>query len=123
MLMAELPEPLQQQFEQTAQKLYDHDATKRAMIDAVELWLAKQRKHQIDIEADANDKAYVKLKEELERNYWGKWVVIAYGQLQGAGDSLAEINHLAPDAQHRIVMQVGERRPKEVTLGWQIGFD
>jgi len=36
------------------------------------------------------------------------------------GDSLAEINQLAPNAQHRIVMQVGERRPKEISLGWQI---
>jgi hypothetical protein len=49
--------------------------------------------------------------------------VIAHGQLQGVGNSLAEVNHLAPEAQDRIVMQVGEQRPKEVELGWQIAFD
>ena len=121
--MTELPEKLQQEFEQTAQKLYEHDGVKQAMIEAVELWLAKQRKCQIDIETKTNNQAYEKLKDELEKKYWGKWIVIAYSQLQGVGDSLTEVNHLAPDAQHRIVMQVGEQRPNEVTLGWQIAFD
>ncbi|MEN8215164.1 MAG: hypothetical protein ABFS56_02050 [Pseudomonadota bacterium] len=55
-----------------AQKFYVHDGVKRAVIEAIKLWLAMQRKRQMD---------------------------------------------LAPDAQHRIVMQVGERRPKEVELG------
>jgi hypothetical protein len=40
--------------------------------------------------------------------------VIAHGKLQGIGDSLKEVNQLAPD---RIVMQVGEHQPKEVDLG------
>ena len=123
MLMTELPEKLQQEFEQTAQKLYEYDGVKQAMIEAVELWLTKQRKCQIDIEKKANNQAYEKLKDELERDYWGKWIVIAHGQLQGEGNSLTEVNHLAPDARHRIVMQVGEHQPKEVTLGWQIAFD
>ena len=123
MLTAELPESLQLQFEQTAQKLFDHDAVKRATIEAVESWLAKQRQRWIDLEAKANDQAFEKLQAQLEREHFGKWIVIAHGKLQGVGDSLAEVNQLAPDAQHRIVMQVGERRPKEIDLGWQIGLN
>ena len=92
MLVAELPELLQQEFEQTAQKLYDQNAVKQAMLEAVELWLAKQRQHQIDIEAKANDLAYEQLQDELEREHWGQWIVIAHGQLQGVGDSLDEVN-------------------------------
>jgi hypothetical protein len=123
MLIAELPESLQRQFEQTAQKLFDHDAVKRATIEAVESWLARQRKRRVDLEAKANDQAFEKLQAQLEKDHFGQWIVIAHGELQGVGDSLAEINHLAPNAQDRIVMQVGERRPKEVDLGCQIGLD
>ncbi len=123
MLIAELPESLQRQFEQTAQKLFDHDAVKRATIEAVESWLAKQRNRRVDLEAKANDQAFEKLQAQLEKDHFGQWIVIAHGELQGVGDSLAEINHLAPNAQDRIVMQVGERRPKEIDLGCQIGLD
>ena len=96
---------------------------KRATIEAVESWLAKQRKRWIDLEAKANDQAFEKLQAQLERENFGKWIVIAHGKLPGVGDSLAEVNQLAPNAQHRIVMQVGERRPKEISLGWQIGLN
>jgi len=101
----ELPKALQQEFEQTAQKFYE--------------WPQRQ----IDTEAKANNQAFKNIQAEIEKYYFGSFLVIAHGQLQGVGESLAEVNHLAPDAQHRIVMQVGERRPKEVELGWQIEFD
>jgi len=123
MLTMELPKALQQEFEQTAQKFYVHDGVKRAVIEAIELWLAKQHQRQIDAEAKANNQAFKNIQAEIEKDYFGSFLVIAHGQLQGVGESLAEVNHLAPDAQHRIVMQVGERRPKEVELGWQIEFD
>jgi hypothetical protein len=123
MLELELPESLQQEFEQTAQKFYDHEGVKRAAIEAIELWLAGLRQRQVDAQAKANNQAFEKLQAELIDKYFGKWIVIAHGQLQGVGNSLAEVNHLAPKAQDRIVMQVGEQRPKEVELGWQIAFD
>lgn len=123
MLAIELPKPLQQEFEQTAQQFYDHDGVKRAAIEAIKLWLSAQRKRRVDAEAKANNQAFEKLRTQLERDYFGQWIVIADGQLQGVGDSLASVNHLAPDAQHRIVMQIGEHRPKEVELGWLIAFD
>ena len=123
MLTMELPQLLQQEFEQTAQKFYVHDGVKRAVIEAINLWLERQRKRKIDAEAKANNQTFNKIQAEIEKDHFGKWIVIAHGQLQGVGDSLAKINHLAPDAQHRIVMQVGKRRPKEVELGWQIALD
>ncbi|TGO03716.1 hypothetical protein PN36_01155 [Candidatus Thiomargarita nelsonii] len=124
MLTMELPKPLQQEFEQTVQqKFYDHDGMKRAVIEAIELWLATQRQHRIKAEAKTNNQAFENIKAQLERDCFGKWVVIAHGKLQGIGDSLKEVNQLAPEAPDRIVMQVGEHQPKEVDLGWQIAFD
>jgi hypothetical protein len=55
-------------------------------------------------------------------DYFGKWVVIAHGKLQGVADTPEALNHLAPTAQHRIVIQVGQTRPQEVELGWQMTF-
>jgi uncharacterized protein (UPF0261 family) len=81
MLIAELPESLQQQFVQTAQKLFDHDAVKRATIEAVESWLTNQRKRQVDLEAKANDPVFEKRQAELERDHFGQWIVIAHGEL------------------------------------------
>jgi hypothetical protein len=123
MLTMELPKLLQQEFEQTAQQFYDYDGVKRAVIEAIELWLERQRQRQIEAETKANNQAFENLQAGLEKDYFGKWIVIAHGQLQGAGDSLAEVNHLASDAHDRIVMQVGKHQPKEVELGWQMAFD
>ena len=122
MIMTELPQRLQDEFERTARLLYDRDGVARALIEAVELWLAQHRKRVLDTERSANDRGYEALKAGLERDHWGKWVVIADGTLQGVGDSLEEVEQFAPTARDRIVMRVGEKRPKEVEFGWQMAF-
>jgi len=102
--------------------VYDHDGLAQALSEAVELWLARHRQTPVEAESTANDRAYETLKEELEHEYKGKWIVIAHGQLQGRGDSLAEVDRLASTARDRIIMQVGEDRPREIELGWQSAF-
>jgi hypothetical protein len=72
MLELELPESLQQEFEQTAQKFYDHEGVKRAAIEAIELWLAGLRQRQVDAQAKANNQAFEKLQAELIDKYFGK---------------------------------------------------
>lgn len=42
MLIAELPQPLQAEFERTAQLFYDQDGVQHALIEAIELWLTQQ---------------------------------------------------------------------------------
>jgi hypothetical protein len=71
---------------------------------------------------EANNREYERLRPELERDHWGRWVVIAFGKLQGIGDSLEEVDQLAPTARCRIITQVGEDRPKEIELGWSLSF-
>jgi hypothetical protein len=122
MLITELPRPLQEEFEHMARSLYDRDGVRQALIEAVELWLTQHRKLLIEAEATANDLTFESLKTELERDYPGKWIVIAHGILQGVGNSIREVGPLAADAQDRIVMQIGQHRPKQVDVGWQIAF-
>jgi hypothetical protein len=122
MLTAELPQRLQEEFERTARLLHDHDSIRQALIEAIELWLTQQRQKLIQTEAMVNNQAFESLRTELEQNYPGKWIVIAHGKLQGVADSPEELNHIAPTAQHRVVVQVGQTRPKEVELGWQMTF-
>ena len=122
MLTAELPPQLQEEFERTAHLLHDQDGIRQALIEAIELWLAQQRQHLIQKETDLNNQIFETLRIELEQTYPGKWIVIAHGKLQGVADSPEALNHFAPTAQHRIVLQMGQTRSQEVELGWQTTF-
>ncbi len=123
MAMPELPKALQQEFEYTANLLYDQDSVKQALVEAVELWLAQQRQKLIQAEAKVNNQAFEAMKAELEQNYHGQWIVIAHGKLQGVADVPEDLNDLAPNARHRIVTQVGQTHRREVELGWQMTFN
>jgi hypothetical protein len=120
MLVAELPKSLQEEFERTAQLLHGQDQIRQALIEAIELWLTQQHQKLIETEALANNSAFEQVRNELEQNYPNKWIIIAHGKFLGAADTLEEMNHLAPTARHRIAVQMGQTRPKEVELGWQI---
>ena len=123
MLTIEFPPALQNALEHAARLRYGKDDFNRALIEAVELWLARQPyRPALDAEADANDRAYEQLKDELERDHWGQWVVIAHGKLQGVGDKPEELLAAAPDAHDRIVMQIGMQRPQVIELGWEASF-
>ena len=122
MLTVELPQTLQENFEQTAQALYGKHSTEQAIIEAIELWLTAHRQKLIQVEAEMNNQAFEKLKSDLEQNHLGKWAVIAYGKLEGIGNTLEDVTHLADTASCRIITQIGEQRPKEVELGWQMTF-
>ncbi|MBI3360307.1 MAG: hypothetical protein HY023_04275 [Chloroflexi bacterium] len=76
----------------------------------------------LEEERTANDRAYEALRAELEQRHSGKWIVMAHGKLQGVGDSLEEVDQLASTAHDRIVMRVGEKRSKEIEIGWQMTF-
>jgi len=122
MLTTELPQQLQEEFERTAHLLHEQDGIRQALIEAIELWLSQQHQKLTQAEATVNNRAFENLRPELERTYPGKWIVIANGKFQGAANSVEELNHFAPTAKHRIVLQLGQTRPKQVELGWQATF-
>lgn len=112
--------PLYEEFERQATLAYGAHGTAQALAEAIELWLSQRKELLIDEERALNNRAYEAMREELERDYRGKCVVIAYGQLQGAGDTFEEVKHLAPDAHHRLIFRVGDIPRKERRLGWRV---
>jgi len=122
MLTVKLPPRLREEFERSARAVYDQDSVARALAEAAELWLAVHRDTTTETAQTANDRAYESLKADLEREHWGRWVAIAHGRLQGVGGSLEEADRFAPNARDRIIMQVGQDRPQEVDLGWEMMF-
>jgi predicted phosphohydrolase len=122
MLLTELPQPLQEEFERTAHLLHEQDSLRNALIEAIELWLSQQHQKLTEAEAKINNRAFENLRSELEQAHAGKWIVIAGGKLQGAANSPEELNDIMPAARHRILLQVGKTRPKQVELGWQATF-
>ncbi len=123
MVLAELPQRLRDEFERSAQLLYDRDGIAKALVEAVELWLAQRRDVLIEAERTANDQVYEALRPELERDHRGEWAVVAYGKLQGLGNSLEEVEQFAATARDRIVIHIGQSRPREIELGWQMTFN
>ncbi len=117
MLTTELPKQLQEEFERTTHLLHEQDSIRQALIEAIELWLARQHQKVTQAEATVNNRAFENLRAALEQTYPGQWIVIANGKFQGAANSVEELNHFAPAAKHRIVLQVGQTRPKQVELG------
>lgn len=122
MFVAELPQPLQEEFERTAKLLHERGGVQQALIEAVELWLSQQHQKLLEAEAALNNQAFVLLQDELLQKYAGQWVVIAGGKFLGAAQTPEALNELAPTAYHRLLMQMGQTRPREVELGWQMTF-
>jgi Arc/MetJ-type ribon-helix-helix transcriptional regulator len=92
----------------------------QSIADDAEYDIDRKSSHEIE---PINDRHYNEIRESLEQNYAGKWVVIANGELAGIASSLEETNQHAVNADDRIVYRIGEQRPQEVELGWQMAFD
>jgi len=112
---------LEEEFVKTAKRLYGDLGPRRALEEAVALWLSQmQRPTSVDTERTLNNQAFLEMQGDLEARYWGKHVVIAHGKLQGVGDTFDEVKNLAPTARHRLVFRVGDVPAKERKLGWRI---
>ncbi len=71
-----------------------------------------------DLEFKKNNLAFERVKDELFRNYVGKWVAFENGNMIVA-DSAEELK-LSKDIKHRIIIKVTEKllkQPKEIYLG------
>ncbi len=92
MLTVELPQPLQEEFERTAHLLHDRDSIRRALIEAIEMWLAQQHQKLMEAEALANNQTFEALRDELEQKYPGQWIAIADGKFLGAANTPEAMN-------------------------------
>ena len=115
-----LPESLQEQFERKARELYGERGPAKALVEAIEQWLAGADLRAIQAERELNNRAYRQLKAELEQKYPGKCVIIAHGAFQAAADSFEELKGVTPTARHRLAIRVGDVVPKRMERLWRV---
>jgi hypothetical protein len=126
LVTVQVPEQLHDKFMQRARERFGEGKnSEKALEEAIALWLEATDKDDtnallIKAERKLNNEAYQRLKSELEQKYLGKYVVIAWGELQGTGDTLAQVAPLAATAKHRLVFKVGETRPKRTERLWRM---
>jgi len=114
-------EALEESFRRKAMEKYGYSrgAISKALEKAIEMWLELETDETED--ERVNNKAYAKLKDEILRDYAGKYVVIAEGKIVASGDSLDDV-YIEPKGRvsHRLVFKVGEELPRRVHLGWRV---
>ncbi|OGO42511.1 MAG: hypothetical protein A2Z04_01660 [Chloroflexi bacterium RBG_16_57_9] len=117
----QIPDYLNAEFEQRARERYGEAGPARALQEAIALWLeAMAESDGVETERALNNLAYHRLKAELQREYQGKYVVIAHSALQGVGDTLEQVASLAPEARHRLLFRVGKAPHIRVERLWQM---
>ena len=83
---------------------------------ALEDWLRRKAPEE-DREFLQNNLAYEALEEELSAKYVGRYVAFEKGRLVGAADTIDGLSRFMSDVDHRIVVRVGEDRPRRTYLG------
>lgn len=83
-----------------------------AFKEAVNLWLSKRQDTLVLTEADQNNAFYESNEAELERQYKGRYVLIAGARLVGAYDDLhaagEAMRALSPRPRHAILTKIGK---------------
>ena len=82
----------------------------QALEEAITLWL-NYNEADLETDADANNRVYEAMKEELSKKYKGKFIIIAEGKLIGIYENLNEasekLRSLKPRIKHAILTKVG----------------
>jgi hypothetical protein len=80
--------------------------------EAVNLWLTRRQETPVLTEADHNNEFYESNEAELEREYEGRYVLIAGARLVGAYDDLhaagEAMRALNPRPRHAILTKIGK---------------
>ena len=114
-------ETLEKNFRRKAMEKYGYSkgAFSKALEKAIELWLELETDE--NEEENANNEAYLKLRDEILRSYSGKYVAIAGGKIVASGDSFTDIPPvLRGKFSHRLVFKVGVEPSRRVHLGWRV---
>ena len=82
----------------------------QALEEAITLWL-NYNEADLETDADADNRVYEAMKEELSKKYKGKFIIIAEGKLIGIYENLNEasekLRSLKPRIKHAILTKVG----------------
>jgi len=73
-----------------------------------------------EAERGVNQEAYLKLRDELEKNYLGQFVGIVGGEMVAYAPTfqevIAKLDQIEPDPSRRLVFRVGDTYPEEITI-------
>ncbi len=93
----------------------------QALEEAITLWL-NYNPSDLETDADINNRVYESMKEELSRDYRGKFVVIADGKFVGAYDDIREaaekLRRIRRSIRHAILTRVGYDEEYAGELEW-----
>ncbi|MEM3501740.1 MAG: DUF5678 domain-containing protein [Candidatus Bathyarchaeia archaeon] len=120
-IKGQISEDLEKNFRRKAMERYGYSkgSISKALEKAIQLWL-EQETDETEQER-INNEAYDRLKNEIFRDYFGKYVAIANGEIVASGESLSDVwLPLKGKASHRLVFKVGEEYPRSVRLGWKV---
>lgn len=120
MVKGSIPRELEEEFREKAMEKfgYGKGALSSALEEAILKWLSEEE--DADEDAALNNKAYRRLKGELQEEYQGRYVCIADGELHAVCDSLEDAYDRVGEKRHAIVYKVGEEPREEVRLGWRV---
>lgn len=93
----------------------------KAFEDAISAWAMDSE--EISEEQVMNNLTYRKLKKQLEKQYSGKYVVIAGGKLLGAEDTLEKAWTLASPYDNALVTRISKRLLRAKILGSSLRID
>lgn len=85
----------------------------RALEEAVRTWLHSKEDKTILDDNEANNIAYERMKDQLNRKHRGKYVVFGNGSFLGSADTLEQAGALARGSAGRkaLVAKIGAKRP------------
>ena len=75
--------------------------------------------NQKEIERKINFRIYNKFKDVFQERYQGKFIIIAFGQIQAVENTLDDVKDVAVGAKHRLIFKVEPEEPRG-TLRWPI---
>jgi len=87
----------------------------KAFEEAISVWASDS--DEISEEQVMNDLTYRKMKKQLEKQYSGKYVVIADGKLLGVEDSLENAWSLASPYENALVTKISKKPLRAKILG------
>jgi len=118
-----VPKAVEEEFRKRAMERYGYTkgALSKALEEAIKLWLRAET--ECSGEEERNNEAYVRLRDEINDKYSGKYVCIADGKILTVRDTLKEVYEevrgAGGTASHRLIFRAGERAPEVVRLGWR----
>jgi len=94
----------------------------RAISEAMEMWLSSRTEDRdLRYEEELNNRAFLRMREKLRKEHYGKIGIFCFGKLIGIASSMEEADEMIKTkcrgAKHVLVVRIGQEGPRLVRLG------